>query len=1189
MDQAKEQTGGRLARIAEALERGERPVEIVGALGGFAGFVLAALRQAHPRTLIVVTPDEARAEQIRLGLDFFEPPRSVLEPVPAFGALDHTPFSGMSPSRLLVMERVTTLFRLVHGLDVAAVVVPAKALVDRVVPRRALADQAERIEVDDELDREALLSFLVETGYHDVPAVEDPGTFAVRGGIVDVFSPMYTYPVRLELWGDVVDTMRFFDPTTQRTHSDVQSITLGPVRDIHFDEASIRRSRASILALADDLHVPTSRARALIEDVQSGILGVGMEDLLPAFHERLDTLFDVAPDDALWLVDEPDRCREAIEQRWEDVSTRSERVREARGELAFAADSLYLPAEETLAALEERTAGRLVPFAMVDEPARVSLRFDVADNADVRKDIEDATRQGDEHVLAPLTSRVAGWRRDGRVVVVCAHTEGGAERVRGLLGHYGTKVERHEGDFHLGLLEDLRADPSDVHLFVGDPGQGFRSPELGLVLVDESEVLGRKVRRRRHRHAQVAPEAALASWRDLEEGDYVVHLLHGIGRYLGLTKTAVGGYEVDFLVIEYARQHKLFVPVDKLHLVSKHTPGSSSHGDGAPKLDKLGGTGWVRRKKRVKKAVRDIADKLLKLYAEREMRPGHAFTPPGEYFARFEAAFPWEETPDQVRAIEEILEDMEKPRPMDRLLCGDVGFGKTEVALRGAFLAVLDGKQVALLVPTVVLAEQHKMTIERRLEGFPVVVESLTRTKSAKEAKAVKERLARGEIDILIGTHRILSKDVEWRRLGMVILDEEQRFGVAQKERLKRVQPNVDILTLTATPIPRTLHMSMTGMRDISLIQTPPMDRLAIHTLVAQPTEQVITEAIRTELKRGGQVFFLHNRVEDIERRAELVQRLVPEARVAVGHGQMDKGELERTMLRFMRGEANVLVCTTIIESGLDIPNANTILINRADRFGLAQLYQLRGRVGRSSVRAYCYLLIPAPKSLTGDAARRIATIQRFTELGSGFSIASHDLDIRGAGDILGADQAGQIESVGYDAYMKMLEEAIEELRAEEEDREPVERIDPDLKIAVEARIPERWLPDTTLRLRFYKRLAGAESVDELFETYREAVDRYGKPPEPVTNLVDLMAIKLEAAQLGIASVGYNRSSMSFGLTDRGPLTGEAIARLLQSRAFRATPDMQLTRPVEPDEWQRGLHALRDQIRELHELAQEAA
>jgi len=1180
-----------VAKLASALSARSAasdapPVDVIGGTGGFAGLVLAHLRQAVARPLVVVVPDDGRASVVEDGIDFFSggvhgdgeaPPREAVQVV---APLDHVPFQGMSPSRLQVMERVTTLFRLVHGLDLDVLVIPAAALIDRVMPREALERAAFFVARGETLRIEQLTGFLAATGYHRVPSVEDPGTFAVRGGIVDVFSPLDDAPVRIELWGDEVDTLKFFDPVTQRTTHTVARAAFGPARDILFTHGAIAHAKAAITELADNRNVPTSRVAALLDDVEAGVLAVGVEDLLPLFHPALDTLFDVAWDDAVWLVEEPVRCFEAIRTRWEDLQGRAERRLATSGELAMPAEALFIPAEDAIAELERRMSAQLMPFEIADGAAkrREAFRFRVDDNADVRRDIEAAMRGGEEHVLSSLTSRVHRWREDGLAVIACAHSAGGVDRLDGLVRHYGVAVERHDEPFRLADVPALAASEAQLHLYEGAPGQGFRATDLGFVLLDETEVLGKPPRRKRRRR-QVPPEQALQSWRDLAVGDHVVHLQHGIGRYTGLEKTIRGGLETDFVVIEYADGNKLFVPIEKLHLVSKHSSGS----DHDVTLDKLGGAGWQRTSKRVRKAVRNIADKLLRIYAERAAREGFAFSPPDEYFHRFEAAFPYEETPDQARAITETIADMQKERPMDRLVCGDVGFGKTEVAMRAAFKAVLDGRQVAVLVPTQVLAEQHRVTFQRRFEGLPVHIDSVSGMKSTSQQREVLDRVTRGTLDIVIGTHRLLSKDVKFKSLGLLVVDEEHRFGVAHKERLKRYRATVDVLTLTATPIPRTLHLSMVGIRDITLIRTPPVDRLPIRTLVAQPNEVIIRESITRELARGGQVYFVHNRVEDIAKQAELIRRIVPEARIAIGHGQMPAGQLERVMMKFISGQANVLVCTTIIESGIDIPTANTMLINRADRFGLAQLYQLRGRVGRSSERAYCYLLIPSPANLAGDAKERIAAIQRFSELGSGFSVASHDLDIRGAGDLLGADQAGNIDAVGYDAYMELLRHAIEEVRAEQAGEPPPADLDPELKIAVEGRIPESWLPDTTLRLRLYRDLASAADVDGLLESLKDAVDRYGRAPEPVKNLVELMAVKLEARSLGIKSVVFNESVLSFALTELGPFDAPAVAAVMSSpdNAFRVTPDLRFVRPVTRDEWAAGLQTVRQSLRWL--------
>ncbi|MFT7579404.1 MAG: transcription-repair coupling factor (superfamily II helicase), partial [Myxococcota bacterium] len=1013
-------------RLADASKSG--PTNIVGVAGGFAALLLAELQRQLGQRLVIVVPDETHATILEDGLSQYLPHVSEAASTRLHGPLDHIPFQGMSPPRLAVMDRVTTLFKTVHDPTMRALVVPASTLIDKLMPREALLRHRFQLSVGDLVSRKALLGFLSVTGYHRVPAVEDAGTFAVRGGIIDIYSAADAAPVRIEFWDDEIDTIRRFDPATQETLEQVEILDISPARDIIFTHETIQAAKQRILALADKRLVPTSQVRALIEDLEHGTLQVGMEDLLPLFHPHLDTLFDIVGPDAVWVVEDPERCAEAMSARWEELVRRAG-VQHADGDqsgsLTVDADALFVPAKTILKTLAAKTRLQLVPF---EEAGKDAVRFETRDHQALVHRIQAALRDGDEHVLSSLAAAVHSWREDDRVVVACAHSEGGIERLDGLIRHYGVRVRKHDGPFLLAQLPELRADDAQLHLFVGTPGRGFDAPDLGLVVLDEHEILG-KPPRKRPRRRRVPPEQVLQSWRDLSANDFVSHLTHGIGQFQGLTKRAVDGVETDFLILEYADANKLFVPVEKLHLVSKHQATEAA----PPRLDKLGGAGWQRTTKRVKKAVRNIADKLLKLYAKREASEGYAFSAPDGYFRRFEAAFPYEETADQARAIDETLADMQKLRPMDRLICGDVGFGKTEVAMRAAFKAILDGKQVAILVPTQVLAEQHRLTFTRRFDGFPVLIESLSRLQGTKAQRATLARITSGAVDIVIGTHRILSKDVDFADLGLVIIDEEHRFGVAQKERLKTLRASVDLLTLTATPIPRTLNFAMVGLRDISLIQTPPTDRLPVRTLLARPIEETIREAIARELARGGQVFFVHNRVSDIARQAELIQRIVPEARVAVGHGQMKAEELDKVMLRFVRGEANVLVCTTIIESGIDIPNANTMLIDRADRFGLAQLYQLRGRVGRSSVRAYCFLLVPSPSGLAGDAKARLQAIQRFSELGSGFSIASYDLDIRGAGDILGAEQAGNINAVGYDAFMDLLREAIAETQAENE------------------------------------------------------------------------------------------------------------------------------------------------------------
>ncbi len=902
---------------------GDGPVVVTGARGGLAAVALAHLRAALDKPLVVVVASPERAREVRDGLSFYG---SGGRRAAHYRALDHTPFLGMSPSRSHAMERTSTLFDASNRpAELTALVVEAEALLDRVPPLSALRGGGWELRVGEFLDRDAFVARLVAAGYHATENVEEPGSFALRGGIVDLFVPHWTYPLRVDLWGDEIDSLKWFDPETQRSRPGVVegAVAVTPARGIVLPSGeALRRVRERVMDLADDLHVPTARARALAEDLESGIIGVGAEDLLPLFYDEPLASFSEAFDGTSygWVVEDLDRCSAALERRWSQLVESNSAAR-AQARMAVSVERMYTPAAELVAVLRSRPRMLLEPFAL--EGAAVAGRavpFPAEDNRDVRRDIEAAMQAGDEHILASLAQRIRGWRAQHLAVAVCAHSAGGAERLAGLLGHVDLDVKRHPEPFALDRVASLAQADGDVGLFIGEPGRGFRSPQLGLVLLDEAEILGRRARRRRRR--RFSAEAALASWRDLREGDLIVHLSHGVGRYLGLVKTNVGSHEADFLVVEYAGNDKLYVPVEQLHLVSKHIGAEAGDSASSGRLDTLGGARWQATRRRVTKAVRDIADRLLKLYAERELQEGFAFSPPGEYFASFEAAFPYEETRDQAKAIEDLLSDMQKPRPMDRVVCGDVGFGKTEVAMRAAFKAVLDGKQVAILVPTVVLAEQHRLTLLRRFRGFPVEIASYTRSKAGAEARRVRDRLASGAIDIVVGTHKLLAKNIAFRDLGLLIIDEEHRFGVTHKERLKEYRSDVDVLTLTATPIPRTLHLSMVGLRDLSLIQTPPAERLAVRTIVAQPSDAVIADAIERELARGGQVFFVHNRVEDLATKAELIRRLVPRARIDVGHGQMERGHLEAVMLRFMRGESNVLVCTTVIESGIDIPAA---------------------------------------------------------------------------------------------------------------------------------------------------------------------------------------------------------------------------------------------------------------------------
>ena len=1156
-------------------------VALVGAEGGFAAFLLAAIGRAVGRPLFIVTPDASEARTLHAALSSYDGSEPGEEPAAVLlHAPDVSPYQELSPNRFLTMERLATLYRLHAGLGVRYVVAPATAVARRALPPEVLERATVTVSRGDLIDRDALLGRLVEAGYASAPIVEDPGTFAARGGIVDVYSPIYDQPLRIDLFGDEVEEIRAFDPETQRSGASFERAILPPVSEVLLTPGAIAHARVALRDLADDLVFPTTRVRPLLDDVESGVLTPALVPLLPAFHPRLASVLDMLPADALLVVADPARTLDVLEQQREALSREHEAARR-KERLVYPASAHVLGSDEMTTLLERRPRVRLLPFVVGEESAPVH-RVHPSSNADIADEL--ARVRGQDHALAPLADRIRAWRSEGQAVAITCHTIGSAERMQAMLRSYHLTSNLWERSLRIDDLTALRLAPNDVNLFTVSSGQGFRYPPLAIVVLDESEILGAKQPGARPRRpASVLPQALIASFQELEPGDFVVHTDHGIARYEGMKRLDIDGLPNDFLLLVYKDEHKLYLPVQRLNRISRYVGADGT----SPALDKLGGVSWERTKQRVRRELFDMAGELIKIYAEREAREGYAFSKPDEYYREFEASFPFEETPDQDKAIVDVLSDMQRTRPMDRLVCGDVGYGKTEVAIRAALKAVLDGKQVAVLVPTTVLAEQHMLTFEKRYEGYPVVVESVSRFKSSAEQREVLARAATGRVDVLIGTHRLLQKDVKWKDLGLLVVDEEHRFGVRHKERLKQLRATVDVLTLTATPIPRTLQMSLLGIRDLSVIATPPRDRLSIRTIVERDTDDVLTDAIRRELQRGGQVYFLHNRVDSIGRRAEHVQRLVPEGRYAIGHGQMHKGELEKVMRRFIAGEVNVLVCTTIIESGLDIPNANTLIVDRADKFGLADLYQLRGRVGRSNVRGYAYLLIPDPARLTGDAGRRIAVLQRYSDLGAGFQIATHDLEIRGAGNLLGAQQHGQIEALGYDLYLEMLEEAVHEIRGEQHEA----RIDTELRVPLAAYIPETYCPDTGLRLMFYKRLASARDQAEADDVLADLGDRCGRAPEEVRNLAVVARLKLRAERLGIEKLEYAEHGLSLKLHPRGPMTGELLLRFLSRPGARwkmSQAETALVRGVSAAEWASGLGTVHDSLNELANFLESA-
>jgi len=1144
--------------LLRALEAGA--AEVVGLSGAARGLAARFLAESGRKAILAVAAGEEEADLLARDLGFFlgsQGPRAVLR-VPADPIL---PYDDLSPDRGLEMDRLAALAALhLEGGSVRAVVVSARALARRTVPRAVFERHLDLLGKGMSVDRDALAARLVEMGYARVPLVEDPGAFAIRGSVLDVFSPLYERPVRLELFGDEIESAKFFEPVSQRSLGDAGELVLCPAREVLFTAEGREAARSAVREIAERVDRPTSKVREVLDAIEAGTPFFGMEALLPGFHRGgLGTLFDYLPGAPLLWLDDAEAVSAALAELDLELA-REHAAAEKRGELSLPPGAHFLSSSEAEArcAASPRIRCHRV-FLGTAEP----VRFAFGETASIRGEIEEA--HGDEGALAPLARRLEEWRSRGVAAVVATGSPSSADRLRRLLEDRRQATRVHASP--PGELRSLWNPSVHAHLVLGEISHGFVDLQGGVALLSDEEIFGRRVRK--HARQARVENAFAASFRDLNEGDLVVHVEHGIARYQGLTKMQIRGVEGDFLVLQYEGADRLYLPVAKLRQVQKFT-GASPEG---LRLDRLGGSSFALRKARVKEQLLKMAAELLDIYAARAAHPGFAFAAPDEVFRAFEAEFPYEETPDQAKAIADVLGDMGKEGggdgagkatrpPMDRLVCGDVGYGKTEVALRAAMLAVLSHKQVAVLVPTTVLAAQHERTFRERFAGYPVRVEAVSRMKSSDEVRRTLAAAAEGKVDVLVGTHRLLASDVSFRDLGLVVVDEEQRFGVTHKERLKKLRKLVDVLTLTATPIPRTLHMSLAGVRDLSIIATPPEDRRSIRTFVLKFDPAAVKEAIEQELRRGGQVFFVHNRVRSIHAMERFLRELVPQARIGVAHGQMGEGKLEEVMTRFVGRELDVLLSTSIIESGLDIPSANTILVNRADHFGLSQLYQIRGRVGRSRERAYAYLLVPARRPVTREAKLRLEALQKFTELGAGFGIATHDLEIRGAGNLLGKDQSGHIEAVGFDLYTELMDEAVRELRGEAPRRD----IDPDVQLPVPAFIPDAYMPDVHQRLYFYKRLAQAASDEELEEARDEIVDRYGEPPEELVALLELMEVKVRLRAFAIRGLDAGPGRLVFALGPDAALDPFLLAKHVQQSggALRLTPDMKLVAALEP-------------------------
>ncbi|MDD2310811.1 MAG: transcription-repair coupling factor [Desulfuromonadaceae bacterium] len=1126
--------------IIAALRRGEQRITIPGLKGSSPALLVADLVRGGLGNSLVIAPTQEAAEEFCRELTFFSGGDLHAAFFPAW---DAAPFSAASPHPDVTGARLETLFRLQNGGS-RITVMPVAAAMQRVLPRKVLNDASCYLLPGEEFDRDDLLARLIRMGYANVPLVEDRGTFAVRGGILDIFPPNLVAPVRIEFFGDTAETMRAFDPLTQRSLQPIEELVLLPSRELLLSDGVLADIGPRLKQLCDDLDIPANRRRLILEDLQNAVYFQGIDFLQPLLHPSLETIFDYSPASPLILLD-PEAVNYACLSFCEEIEAGV--VKAAAAGLAHSpAAELFLTERELSDAIIARRTIELSGLVVDTQEASTAVAIHCLDNSALRVNVSKES----SHALAPLARILRGWLDTGEQVVIACHQQPQAERLKDLLTPYKIPCSISEAGF-TEISPPFQVDGGGrVTILLGDISRGFRLPDDHLVLIAEEELFGKRVRRRGV--SEMRKKQLLASMAELKPGDYMVHIDHGIGLYRGLQHISVGSVGGDFLLLEYAGSDKLFLPVDRLGLVQRYVGPEGSH----PALDKLGGVSWEKSKGKARKNIEELAGELLEIYARRQLSEGFSFSPPDEMYREFEASFAWEETPDQLTAIQDVLADMQHSKPMDRLICGDVGYGKTEVALRGAFKSALDGKQVGILVPTTILAQQHYETFRERLKDYPVTVEVLSRFRTAKEQKETLERLKKGNVDIIIGTHRLLQKDVAFKDLGLLIIDEEQRFGVKDKERLKSFRAVVDVMTLTATPIPRTLYMSMMGIRDLSIIDTPPVDRLAVKTVVSRFSEELIREAVLRELRRGGQVFFVHNRVQTIGKRADLLAQLVPEAKIAVGHGQMGEHELEKVMLGFMHGETNLLLCTTIIESGLDIPNANTLIVDHADKFGLSQLYQLRGRVGRSTQRGYAYLLIPGEAAISSDARERLRVLQEISELGAGFRIATHDMEIRGAGDMLGNRQSGTVTEIGFELYNQMLEETIARMRGEES----VERVEPEINLKVPAFIPEAYVKDAGQRLVIYKKLTQAENEEDVLDVQNEVLDRFGKYPLATSYLFEIMKLRVLLKKLIVRQIDFDGKAVIISFHPRTPASPDTIIGMMRSepKKYQFTPDYKL-------------------------------
>ncbi len=1156
--------------ICRKLHDSGKRIDLCGLHGGSAALFVARLQAELDRSLCCIVPVDEFLEPLSRDISLFTG-----VPVITYPAFEIAPYAQSAPDPSTVATRLSTLYFLQEHSSPCIVLTSAEAVLRRIMPGRVLADHCELVMAGEETDRDGLISALTMAGYQLCDLVRQPGDMAVRGGIIDLFAPAFKPdiqgPLRLDFFGDIVESIRTFDPLTQRSAGELAEAVLPPASDILFPgPGTDHRHRLPDRSTAEALGIDSDRTGQVLEQLNNQVRSPGIEFLLPLIYQEPgpETLFDYLPEETPCILYDPVAIGRKVDLVWERILVNHEDA--AAEGMALTPASLFLDRQE----LERRLSHHLrVDLCTLPDPdaPQPPVMLHIGEHALLKQEIDLERRK--RGVLAPLADRLLDWQQAGDTIILACRSARQAGHFEDMLARYQVRTARGAAPL------DLSARPQEMLLVDHPLSKGFDLPEEKIHILSAAELFGEKKLGSTGRRKGRRPGGEPVAVEELAIGDVVVHRDHGLAAFQGLVNMEFAGQRSDFMQLAFRDDDKLYIPVDRLHWVSRYQGLTEQQ----PRLDRLGSDHWQSTKRKVTEAVWQVAQELLDIYARRELRKGHRFKPPGTLYLEMEESFPYDETEGQARAIEDVIGDLTSDQPMDRLICGDVGYGKTEVAMRAAFKVIEDGYQVVILVPTTVLAEQHAATFRERFSEFAVEVACLNRFRSTSGQKKIVRELAEGSIDLVVGTHRLLSKDIVLHKLGLLIVDEEHRFGVTHKEKIKKLRASVDVLTLTATPIPRTLQMSLLGIRDLSVISTPPRRRRSVKTFLARHEDLVIREAVIQELARGGQIFFVHNRVKSIHRVAENIEKLVPHARIAIGHGQMPGKNLEDIMVSFINHEVDVLVCTTIIESGLDIPNANTIIINRADHLGLADIYQLRGRVGRSSRQSYAYLLVPSLDRLSKDAGLRLRALMDCSELGGGFKLAMNDLQIRGGGNLLGVSQSGHIAAVGYDLYLELLQSTVAELKKKAAGGEPLTaELDPEVKLRVGAFLPDDYVRDTAQRYQLYRRISTAGNQDpaQLADLRDELIDRFGPLPPEAETLFTMIGLKYPLRKLGISKLEQGPANLVFSFVDTSPVDPVVILDLIARHApkkkkgytgaaanpIRLTPDQRLIVAIDEKE-----------------------